>query len=130
MLKRKFFGPVLSIIPFETEEEAIKIVNETEYGLGNVVLISSDRDWDLLIQPGVMRFSYVTRKEITVDNWSDHYDVPQEKYADYKCLIGDKGDNIPGKPKNLYHIQQDCLSIEKSVIKFKKMYKGFNISLK
>ena len=27
----------LSIIPFETEEEAIKIVNETEYGLGNYV---------------------------------------------------------------------------------------------
>ena len=26
---------MLSIIPFETEEEAIKIVNDTEYGLGN-----------------------------------------------------------------------------------------------
>ena len=28
-------GPVLSIIPFENEEEAIKITNDTEYGLGN-----------------------------------------------------------------------------------------------
>ena len=35
--KEEIFGPVLSIIPFETEEEAIKIVNETEYGLGNYV---------------------------------------------------------------------------------------------
>ena len=33
--KKEIFGPVLSIIPFETEEEAIKITNETEYGLGN-----------------------------------------------------------------------------------------------
>jgi len=33
--KKEIFGPVLSIIPFETEEEAIKIVNDTEYGLGN-----------------------------------------------------------------------------------------------
>ena len=33
--KEEIFGPVLSIIPFETEEEAIKIVNDTEYGLGN-----------------------------------------------------------------------------------------------
>ena len=33
--KEEIFGPVLSIIPFETEEEAIQIVNETEYGLGN-----------------------------------------------------------------------------------------------
>ena len=33
--KKEIFGPVLSIIPFETEDEAIKITNETEYGLGN-----------------------------------------------------------------------------------------------
>ena len=33
--KKEIFGPVLSIIPFETEEEAISITNETEYGLGN-----------------------------------------------------------------------------------------------
>jgi len=33
--KKEIFGPVLSIIPFETEEEAIKITNQTEYGLGN-----------------------------------------------------------------------------------------------
>jgi len=33
--KKEIFGPVLSIIPFETEEEAIEITNNTEYGLGN-----------------------------------------------------------------------------------------------
>tara|TARA_B110001454_G_scaffold126286_1_gene117832 strand:+ start:392 stop:1822 length:1431 start_codon:yes stop_codon:yes gene_type:complete len=33
--KKEIFGPVLSIIPFETEEEAISITNDTEYGLGN-----------------------------------------------------------------------------------------------
>jgi len=33
--QKEIFGPVLSIIPFETEEEAIKITNNTEYGLGN-----------------------------------------------------------------------------------------------
>ena len=33
--KKEIFGPVLSIIPFETEEEAITIANDTEYGLGN-----------------------------------------------------------------------------------------------
>ncbi len=35
--KEEIFGPVLSIIPFETEDEAISIVNETSYGLGNYV---------------------------------------------------------------------------------------------
>ena len=33
--KKEIFGPVLSIIPFETEEEAISVTNDTEYGLGN-----------------------------------------------------------------------------------------------
>jgi len=33
--KQEIFGPVLSIIQFETEEEAITITNDTEYGLGN-----------------------------------------------------------------------------------------------
>ena len=33
--KKEIFGPVLSIIPFETEEEAVSITNDTEYGLGN-----------------------------------------------------------------------------------------------
>ena len=34
-MPEEIFGPVLSIIPFENEEEAIKITNDTEYGLGN-----------------------------------------------------------------------------------------------
>ena len=35
--KEEIFGPVLSIIPFENEEEAVSIVNDTAYGLGNYV---------------------------------------------------------------------------------------------
>ncbi|MBO6489414.1 MAG: aldehyde dehydrogenase family protein, partial [Pelagibacteraceae bacterium] len=33
--REEIFGPVLSIIPFETEDEAVAIVNDTSYGLGN-----------------------------------------------------------------------------------------------
>jgi len=35
--KEEIFGPVLSIIPFKDEEEAISMVNDTFYGLGNYV---------------------------------------------------------------------------------------------
>ena len=35
--KKEIFGPILCIISFETEEEAIKITNDTEYGLGNYI---------------------------------------------------------------------------------------------
>ena len=35
--REEIFGPVLSIIPFETEEEAVRIANDTPYGLTNYV---------------------------------------------------------------------------------------------
>jgi len=35
--REEIFGPVLAIIPFETEEEAVEIANDTVYGLTNYV---------------------------------------------------------------------------------------------
>ena len=35
--RTEIFGPVLSVIPFENEEEAIEIANDTEYGLTNYI---------------------------------------------------------------------------------------------
>ena len=35
LAQEEVFGPVLAIIPFETEEEVIKMANDTEYGLGS-----------------------------------------------------------------------------------------------
>ena len=83
----------------EADDIAAHLVKHKEaYGLEDIWLISSDRDWDLLIQKGVSRFSYVTRKEITLDNWKTHYEVSPDEYISLKCLTGDKGDNVPGIP--------------------------------
>ena len=88
---------VLRADKVEADDLAAYIVKHKEkYNIGEIVLISSDKDWDLLIQEGVMRFSYVTRKEVTVENWSEHYEVSRDQYACFKCLTGDKGDNVPG----------------------------------
>ena len=35
--RTEIFGPVLSVMPFETEEEAIQIANDTPYGLTNYI---------------------------------------------------------------------------------------------
>ncbi len=35
--REEIFGPVLAVIPFDTEEEAIQIANDTEYGLAAAV---------------------------------------------------------------------------------------------
>ena len=83
----------------EADDIAAHLVKHRDaYDLEYIWLISSDRDWDLLIQENVARFSYVTRKEVTLDNWKTHYDVSPEEYISLKCLTGDKGDNVPGIP--------------------------------
>lgn len=35
--QEEIFGPVVTIIPFDTEEEALEIANDTEYGLNGVI---------------------------------------------------------------------------------------------
>lgn len=59
-------------------------------------LITSDGDWDLLIAESISRFSYVTRKEVTLENWHERYDFEPEDYISIKCLTGDMGDNVIG----------------------------------
>ena len=83
----------------EADDIAAHLVKQKEkYELGSIWLVSSDRDWDLLIQEDVSRFSYVTRKEVTLENWNTHYECSPEEYISLKCLTGDKGDNVPGIP--------------------------------
>jgi len=83
----------------EADDLAAHLVkNREEYELDYIWLISSDRDWDLLIQENVARFSYVTREEVTLDTWQEQYDVLPSQYISLKCLTGDKGDNVPGIP--------------------------------
>jgi 5'-3' exonuclease len=91
--------PVLRFQGVEADDIAAYIVSQkSKLSTDDIWLISSDRDWDLLVQPGVSRFSYVTRKEVTLDNWNDHYDFNPEDYISIKCLTGDSGDNVAGVP--------------------------------
>ncbi|HET8527140.1 MAG TPA: aldehyde dehydrogenase family protein, partial [Actinomycetota bacterium] len=43
VLRKEVFGPVLTIQTFETEDEAIAMANETDYGLA-AILYTGDRD--------------------------------------------------------------------------------------
>jgi len=63
----------------------------------HIWLISSDKDWDLLLRDNVHRFSYVTRKEYRLDNWHDTYEYPHEMALSIKVLVGGK-DNVTGIP--------------------------------
>lgn len=37
IMREEIFGPVLSMMPFDTEDEAIQIANDTDYGLTNYI---------------------------------------------------------------------------------------------
>ena len=59
--------PLLRFEGVEADDIAAYITQSAEYD--DCWLISSDKDWDLLINDKVSRFSTVTRKETTVHNW-------------------------------------------------------------
>ena len=94
LIREKY--PVFHFKGVEADDIAAYITKEIDYD--ECWLISSDKDWDLLINDKVSRFSTVTRKETTVHNWDEHYDFEIEDYISFKCLTGDKGDNVPGVP--------------------------------
>lgn len=95
VLQEKFL--VLRYRGVEADDIAAYVVSKREeMYIEDVWLISSDRDWDLLVNENVSRFSTVTRKETTVFNWEEYFDFPIEDYISFKALTGDSGDNVAG----------------------------------
>lgn len=95
LIKSDSTYPILKFQGVEADDIAAYIVNKYARKF-NIWLISSDKDWDTLIEDNVSRFSYVTRKEITKDNWNEHYDYDLDQHISIKCLCGDPGDSVPG----------------------------------
>jgi 5'-3' exonuclease len=91
--------PLLRLKGVEADDLAGYIVKSVHLNYKNVWMISSDKDWDLLLKHNVHRFSFVTRKEYTLENFFEEHgcDSP-EQYIGVKALQGDPGDNIPGVP--------------------------------
>jgi gamma-glutamyl-gamma-aminobutyraldehyde dehydrogenase/4-guanidinobutyraldehyde dehydrogenase/NAD-dependent aldehyde dehydrogenase len=91
----EIFGPVLSIIAFDTEEEAIKIANETEYGLAAAVWtqdISRAHLVAQLLRAGTVHVNSYDEDDITVPfggykqsgNGRDKSLHAMEKYTELK----------------------------------------------
>ncbi len=74
-MTEEVFGPVLPIIPFETEEEVIKLVNATEYGLSAEIYTSDVNKSERLakqIEAGVVAIN------------TDSFFKPQNPFGGYK----------------------------------------------
>lgn len=94
--KLSTIGLVLKYKGVEADDIVANIVCEFPNEFEHTWMISSDRDWDLLITDSISRFSTVTRKEITLETWHDFYPYEPEDHISIKVLMGDKGDTVPG----------------------------------
>ncbi len=73
--KEEVFGPVLPIVPFESEEEAIRLANDTIYGLGGYIYTADNK-----------RALHIAAK-IKTGNISvngTNYCIPQDAFGGYK----------------------------------------------
>lgn len=116
---KEVIEPTLPSLRFEyveADDLAAYIVKNVKDKFNHVWLISTDGDWDLLLDKNVSRFSTKTRKEYTLENMYENHgcDTPQE-FAMLKCLTTDTSDNIPGYPnvgeKRAYTIVKGMESI-------------------
>jgi len=60
-----------------------------------VTIISTDGDFPQLIDERISIYNPNTKVEANYRNFRNIYGISKEFYLDYKCMIGDKSDNIP-----------------------------------
>jgi 5'-3' exonuclease len=81
----------------EADDFAAVIVADLKDSYDNIWMISTDGDWDELLDNNVHRFAYGSRKEFFIDSFFEQHgcDTP-EQFVMMKCLRGDMSDNIKG----------------------------------
>tara|TARA_Y100001963_G_C6600540_1_gene362298 strand:- start:215 stop:745 length:531 start_codon:yes stop_codon:yes gene_type:complete len=90
--------PTIKLRGVEADDVAGYVVKEYSQEFDNIWLISSDKDWDLLLKDNVHRFSYVTRVEYTLGNFAETHEGCEnpEDYVSMKVFAGDTGDCVEG----------------------------------
>ena len=64
--QEEIFGPVLSVIPYDSDEEAVRIANDSDYGLCGAVF-TGDNDRGLGIARQVRTGTYMVNSSIPID---------------------------------------------------------------
>jgi aldehyde dehydrogenase (NAD+) len=75
--QEEIFGPVLSVIAYETEEEAIQIANDSTYGLAAYVATSDQ-------ERGRRIASQLEAGGVMVNRLFDYYNYPQAPIGGFK----------------------------------------------
>ncbi|CAF1223806.1 unnamed protein product [Didymodactylos carnosus] len=73
--KEEVFGPVLPIVPYDTQEEAIALANDTEYGLGGYIYTTS-------LERALLISKLLQTGNISING--ANYNMPQDSFGGYK----------------------------------------------
>ena len=100
-----FRVPILSVSGYEADDVIGTLAQQGVAAGLNVVIVSGDKDFQQLVNPGVWLLNpgrggpaSVDEQWVGVDNATDRLGVPPSLVTDYLALVGDTSDNVPGVP--------------------------------
>lgn len=89
--------PAISLKYIETDDIIAYIVKHFHNVLDEIVIVSTDKDlYQLLQYPNVKIYSLIKQEWVYPDTVIERYGVTPEQWVDFKAMIGDASDNIPG----------------------------------
>ncbi|HEY0882124.1 MAG TPA: 5'-3' exonuclease H3TH domain-containing protein, partial [Archangium sp.] len=101
-LIRKITGvlelPIVEMPGWEADDVIATLVTRARKSDFEVEIITSDKDFLQLLQPGVRIFDPMKDKPITEADALEKYGVKASQMRDYQALVGDAIDNIPKVP--------------------------------
>jgi len=77
----------------EADDIIFNLLSENEES----IIVSTDKDfYQLLERENVSVYNPVTKQVIKAEDVEKKYDIPIDYFIDYKALVGDPSDNLPG----------------------------------
>jgi len=64
--------------------------------LGKKIIVSVDNDFAQLVNADTSFYNPVKKLLVDVNNFVEHYGLTPEEFVIYKCIAGDKSDNVQG----------------------------------
>ena len=100
-----FRVPVLTVEGYEADDVIGTLARHGVKAGVNVVVVSGDKDFQQLVQPGVWLLNpgrggsaAVEEQWVSVENASERLGIAPALVTDYLALVGDSSDNVPGVP--------------------------------
>jgi len=86
---------IKNIFPGELEaDDVISWLSENIEG--KKIIVSVDNDFAQLVNESISLYSPIKKLLVDVSNFEDYYGLNPKEFLYYKCIVGDKSDNIPG----------------------------------